>query len=41
MLTRSGSIAASESTAGVVYGHRETGLYTHGVRTLGSIWEGR
>jgi hypothetical protein len=27
--------------AGVVYGHGETGLYTNGVRTLGSIREGR
>ena len=27
--------------AGVVYGHGETGLYTNGVRTLGSVWEGR
>jgi hypothetical protein len=26
---------------GVVYGHGETGLYTHGVRTLGSVREGR
>jgi hypothetical protein len=25
----------------VVYDHRETGLYTNGVRTLGSVWEGR
>jgi hypothetical protein len=27
--------------AGVVYGHRETGLYTNGVRTLRSVWKGR
>jgi hypothetical protein len=27
--------------AGVVYGHGETGLYTNGVRTLGSVREGR
>jgi hypothetical protein len=25
----------------VVYGHGETGLYTNGVRTLGSVREGR
>jgi hypothetical protein len=24
----------------VVYGHGETGLYTNGVITLGSVWEG-
>ena len=41
MLTSSGSITASETADGVVYGHRETGLYTNGVRTLGSIREGR
>jgi hypothetical protein len=41
VLTSSGSIAASETAAGVVYGHRETGLYTNGVRTLGSVREGR
>jgi hypothetical protein len=41
VLMSSGSIAASEIAAGVVYGHGETGLYTNGVRTLGSIWEGR
>jgi hypothetical protein len=41
MLTSSGSIVASETVAGVVYGHRETGLYTNGVRNLGSIREGR
>jgi hypothetical protein len=41
VLTGSGSIAASETAAGVVYGHGETGLYTHGVRTLGSVREGR
>jgi hypothetical protein len=39
MLTSSGSIAASETAASVVYGHRETGLYTNGVRTLGFVWE--
>jgi hypothetical protein len=27
--------------AGVVYGHGETGPYTNGVRTLGSIRKGR
>jgi hypothetical protein len=27
--------------AGVVYGHGETGLYTNGVRMLGSVREGR
>jgi hypothetical protein len=27
--------------AGVVYGHGETSLYTNGVRTLGSVREGR
>ena len=26
---------------GVVYGHGEIGLYTNGVRTLGSVREGR
>jgi hypothetical protein len=41
VLTSSGSIAVGETAAGVVYGHRETGLYTNGVRTLGSIREGR
>jgi hypothetical protein len=41
MLMSSGSIAASETTAGVVYGHGETGLYTNGVRTLGYVREGR
>jgi hypothetical protein len=41
VLTSSGSIAASETAAGVVYGHGETGLYTNGVRTLGSVREGR
>jgi hypothetical protein len=25
----------------MVYDHRETGLYTNGVRTIGSVWEGR
>jgi hypothetical protein len=25
----------------MVYGHRETGLYTNGVRALGSVREGR
>jgi hypothetical protein len=39
VLTSSGSIAVSETAAGVVYGHRETGLYTNGVRTLGSVRE--
>jgi hypothetical protein len=41
ILTSSGSIAASETEAGVVYGHKETDLYTNVVRTLGSVWEGR
>ena len=41
MLTSSGSIAASETAAGGVYGHGEIGLYTNGVRTLGSVREGR
>jgi hypothetical protein len=41
VLTSSGSIAASETAVGVVYGHKETGLYTNGVRTLGSVREGR
>jgi hypothetical protein len=41
VLTSSGSITASETAASVVYGHRETGLYTNGVRNLGSIREGR
>ena len=27
--------------AGVVYGHGKTGVYTNGVRTLGSVREGR
>jgi hypothetical protein len=36
-----GSIVASETAAGVVYGPREIGLYTHGVRTFGSVREGR
>jgi hypothetical protein len=40
-LTSSGSIVASETTDGVVYGHGEIGLYINGVRTLGSIQEGR
>jgi hypothetical protein len=41
VLMSSGSIEASETTAGVVYGHKETGLYSNGVRTLGSFREGR
>jgi hypothetical protein len=40
VLVSSGSIAASETTAGVVYSHREIGLYTNGVRTLGYVQEG-
>jgi len=41
VLTSLGSIATSETADGVVYSHRETGLYTNGVRTLGSVREGR
>jgi hypothetical protein len=40
VLTSLGSIAASETATGVVYGHGETSLYTNGVRTLGSVREG-
>jgi hypothetical protein len=37
----SGGLAACETAAGVVYGHREIGLHTNSVRTLGSVREGR
>jgi hypothetical protein len=30
-----------KNAAGMVYDHRETGLYTNGVRTVGSVREGR
>ena len=30
-----------KTAAGMVYDHRETGLYTNGVRTIGSVREGR
>ena len=37
----SGGLAACETAVGVVYGHREIGLHTNSVKTLGSVWEGR
>jgi hypothetical protein len=30
-----------KTAAGMVYDHRETGFYTKGVRTVGSVREGR
>jgi hypothetical protein len=30
-----------KTAAGMVYDHREIGLYTNGVRTVRSVWEGR
>jgi hypothetical protein len=32
---------AAKTAAGMVYDHREIGLYTKGVRTVGSVREGR
>jgi hypothetical protein len=32
---------AAKTAAGMVYDHRKTGLYTKGVRTVGSVREGK
>ena len=39
--TRQEFSGAVKTATGMVYDHRETGLYTNGVRTLGSVQEGR
>ena len=38
---RSRGLVACQTAVGVVYGHREIGLHTSSVRTLGSIRKGR
>jgi hypothetical protein len=37
----SGGLACYEITTGMVYDHRQTGFYTDGVRTVGSVREGK
>ena len=37
----SGGLACCEITTGMVYDHRQTGFYTDGVRTVGSVREGK
>ena len=39
--TNSGGLACCEITTGMVYDQRKTDFYTDGVRTIGSVREGR
>ena len=41
MFTSQEFSGVAKTVAGVVYDHRETGFYTKGVRTVGSVREGK